>query len=200
MNFEYAGFWRRAVAVMIDGVLLMLLSLLLKIISLDSMGVGILLAFLYTPFFESSELQGTPGKALMDLRVVDLNGQRITFKKAVIRYLMRLVSSLILCIGFFMMLFSEKKQTLHDMVAETLVIRGEVKNMNHFQAWYNQVLAVLGMTDKVPTQTEQGRGFTTSASSKATPADLAGLYELYQKGVLTESEYNQKREEILKRL
>ena len=85
------------------------------------------------------------------------------------------------------------------MVAETLVIRGEVKNINHFQAWYNQVLAVLGMTDKVPSQTEGGT-FTTPTSQGATPADLAGLYELYQKGVLTESEYNQKREEILKRL
>ena len=95
------------------------------------------------------------------------------------------------------MLFTEKKQTLHDLAADTLVIRGEVKNVNYIQAWYYQVLSVLGMVDKIPEKRETP---TAPTSTEATPADLAGLYELYKKGILTEAEYNQKREELLKKL
>jgi len=195
---EYAGFWRRFGALLIDGVIVGLVSLVFKIVSLDSMGLSILVAILYQPFFESSELQGTPGKALLNMRITDLNGQRISFKKAVIRYVMRIVSSLLACLGFLMMLFTDKKQTLHDLVAETLVVRGEVKDLNYFQAWYHQVLEVLGMVDKVPAK--HPTTSETSTSMQATPSDLAGLYELHKKGILTEAEYNQKREEILKQL
>jgi uncharacterized RDD family membrane protein YckC len=191
---EYAGFWRRFGAIMIDGILIAVVGLFFKLLGLYSVGLDILLALLYTPFFEASELQATPGKALLDMRVVSLTGERITFKKAFIRYLVRIVSGLLLCFGFLMMLFTEKKQTLHDLAAETLVVRGDIKDVNYFQAWYHQILSVLGMMDKVP----EKRDSTASASPSA--SDLAELYELYQKGILTEAEYNQKREELLKKL
>ncbi len=197
MNYakpDYAGFWRRGVALIIDGFIIAMISLLFKITAVSSVGIDILLALLYTPFFESSVLQATPGKAFLDMRVVSMSGGRISFKKAIIRYLVRIVSGLLLGFGFLMMLFTEKKQTLHDLAAETMVLRGEVKNQNYFQAWYQQVLQVLGMAEK-PTEKS-----TESKEHMASPSDLAGLYELYQKGVLTEAEYNQKREELLKKL
>lgn len=193
----YAGFWRRLGAIMIDGFFVALVSVLFNVVGLHSVGLDILLALLYTPFFEASVLQATPAKALLDMRVVNLNGERITFKKALIRYLMRIVSGVLLCFGFLMMLFSDKKQTLHDLVAETLVVRGSLSGVNYFQAWYQQVLAVLGMTDKVPEKTKPPEASGTSAVAAS---DLAGLYELYQKGLLTETEYKQKREELLKKL
>lgn len=194
-GIEYAGFWRRFGAIVIDGFILALVSLVFKVLSLNSLGLDILLAFLYTPFFESSELQGTPGKAFLDMRVTSLGGQRITFKKALIRYLVRIFSGLLLCFGFLMMLFTEKKQTLHDLAAETLVVRGDVKNLNYFRAWYHQVLQVLGMVDKVPEKAAE-----TTQERALGPTDLVELYERYQKGLLTEAEYQQKREEILKKL
>jgi uncharacterized RDD family membrane protein YckC len=197
---DYAGFWRRGGALIVDGVIICLISVLFRIISLNSVGIDILLAILYNPFFESSELQATPGKAFLDMRVVSMSGERISFKKAIIRYLVRIVSGLLLCFGFLMMLFTEKKQTLHDLAAETLVVRGEVKNVNYFQAWYKQVLQVLGMVDKVPEKSGETTSSVTSGSQSVTPSDLAGLYELYQKGILTEAEYSQKREELLKKL
>jgi uncharacterized RDD family membrane protein YckC len=203
MNYtetDYAGFWRRGGALMIDGVIIGLISLLFKITSLNSIGLDILFGLLYTPFFESSELQATPGKALLDMRVVTMVGGRITFKKAIIRYLVRIVSGLLLCFGFLMMLFTEKKQTLHDLAAETLVVRGEVKDKNYIQAWYQQILQVLGMVDKVPTRSTVETTPSAGSGPQAAPSDLAGLYDLYQKGILTEAEYNQKREELLKKL
>jgi len=203
LSFDYASIMRRFGALVIDGIIVSIIALVLNIIGVYSLGLDILISLLYTPFFEASELQATPGKAVLDMRVVGMNGERITLKKAFIRYLMRIVSGLLLCFGFLMMLFTEKKQTLHDLVAETLVIRGEVKNVNYWQAWYHQVLSFLGMMDKVPpkpTTTMTMPPTESSSTREPAAADLAGLYELYQKGILTEAEYNQKREELLKRL
>lgn len=201
---EYAGFWRRFGAFMIDGMILGLVSMIFKMFGFGSTGMGALLALLYQPFFESSELQATPGKALLNMRVTDMNGQRITIKRAAIRYVMRLLSILFACIGFLVMLFTEKRQTFHDLVAETLVVRGEVTNVHYLKAWYNQVLAVLNLAEK----NASGKSSEPPANSytggdpgaKADPADFAALYELYQKGFLTEAEYQHKREELLKRL
>ncbi|WP_413289143.1 RDD family protein [Bdellovibrio sp. HCB337] len=197
---EYAGFWRRLGGTLIDGVIVGLISIVFSLLRLESVGLSLLLAVLYQPFFEASELQGTPGKALLDMRITDMNGNRITFKKSLIRYAVRIVSSLFVCIGYLFMLFTEKKQTLHDLAAETLVVRGDIKDVNYFQAWYNQVLEVLGMVDKVPQKRASTPEVGGTSTMQASPSDLAGLYELYQKGILTEAEYNQKREELLKKL
>lgn len=191
---EYAGFWRRFLAVLIDAVFGIIIGIFINILFPSKFAGGIIFSLLYQPFFDSSVLQGTPGKALLDMRIVDLNGQRITLKKALIRFAMRIVSSVLLCIGFLIQPFTEKRQTLHDIAAETLVVNGSIKNVNFFRAWYDQMLEALGMVDKVPAERAK------SSSSQPSPADLAGLYDLYQKGILTESEYNEKREELLKRL
>lgn len=212
----FAGFWRRFGALMIDGVITFVISMILMMISANSVATGILINLLYFPFFESSALQGSPGKYLLGMRLTDMQGNRVTFKAAFIRFLVKIVSGMVLLLGYFMMLFTEKKQTLHDTVAGTLVLQSPMPEMNVFQAWYQQVLAVLGMVDKVPSAST-GAAYTSSASSastaagssatssstntaQATPADLAGLYELYQKGILTETEYNEKRAELLKKL
>ncbi|MGH9316538.1 MAG: RDD family protein, partial [Thermoanaerobaculia bacterium] len=39
------------------------------------------------------------------------------------RHFSKILSTLILFIGFLMVAFSEKKQGLHDRIAETLVVR-----------------------------------------------------------------------------
>ena len=96
-------------------------------------GVGIgltIIQWLYNAYFESSEKQGTPGKQAMNLIVTDLNGERLTFGKATIRHFARLLPTLIPVIGSIYALadylcqpFTEKKQTLHDMIAGTLVFK-----------------------------------------------------------------------------
>lgn len=194
----YAGFWRRFGAILIDGLIGWFFGIILGILVQSPVAASIVFSILYYPLFDSSGLQATPGKALLDMRITDLQGQRITLKAAILRYLMKIVSGLIMCIGYLIMPFTEKKQTLHDIVAGTLVLRGEVKNLNYFQAWYNQLLEVLGMVDKVPKKADSN--LPAATNNEASPADLAGLYDLYQKGILTEAEYNQKREELLKKL
>ena len=91
-------------------------------------GAGLLIQVLsiaiqigYFTYFESSERQGTIGKTAMGLIVADEDGNRLDTQKALIRNIMRLVSGFICLIGYLMAFFTEKKQTLHDIVAKTNV-------------------------------------------------------------------------------
>ena len=76
----------------------------------------------YFSYFESSEKQASMGKQVMGLKVVGMNGERISFMNAVGRNASRLISSAICAIGYIMAAFTEKKQALHDMIASTLVV------------------------------------------------------------------------------
>jgi uncharacterized RDD family membrane protein YckC len=71
---------------------------------------------------ESSSSQATIGKMLMGIKVTDMDGKRITFGRASGRFFGKVLSKLILYIGFIMAAFTEKKQGLHDILAETLVL------------------------------------------------------------------------------
>ena len=145
--YNYASFWRRFGAAMIDGLLVGAVNNVLQSVSgvgkelqeaivedssdisniigiagpIWALGVGIQIA--YFAYFESSAKQATFGKQALGLVVTDMNGERITFGKAVIRYFAKFLSALILMIGYIMQPFTEKKQALHDMIAGTLVFK-----------------------------------------------------------------------------
>ena len=78
--------------------------------------------WLYFALMESSERGATVGKMALGIRVTDLAGNKISFGKATGRYFGKIISGLILYIGFIMAGFTEKKQALHDMMAGCLVI------------------------------------------------------------------------------
>jgi uncharacterized RDD family membrane protein YckC len=119
----YAGFWIRFVALIID---CCILALGTGIVTAATGGVGIVLTFigpwLYEAFMLSSEWQATVGKRAMSIVVTGADGGRISFARATGRHFAKWVSGLILFIGFIMAGFTAKKQALHDMMAETLVI------------------------------------------------------------------------------
>jgi uncharacterized RDD family membrane protein YckC len=79
--------------------------------------------FLYETLFTSSSMQGTLGKKVCGLKVTDLNGARISFGKAAGRYFAKILSGIILGIGFIMVAFTERKQGLHDMIVGTYVVK-----------------------------------------------------------------------------
>jgi uncharacterized RDD family membrane protein YckC len=82
-----------------------------------------ILNWLYYAIFESSSWQATLGKKALGLEVTDLAGNRISFGRATGRFFAKIISTLILFIGYIMAGFTEKKQALHDILAGTLVIR-----------------------------------------------------------------------------
>jgi uncharacterized RDD family membrane protein YckC len=73
--------------------------------------------WLYYALMESSLKSGTIGKIVLGLEVKDLNGKRISFKKASIRYFSRYLSMGIFFGGFIVAAFNRRHQTLHDIIA-----------------------------------------------------------------------------------
>lgn len=138
---SYGGFWRRFAAYLIDAILLNI------VISPITLGIGatppwefeadptigpafwgaqalsVLLPWLYFAFMESSDWQATLGKKVLSLKVTDYQGNPISFGRATGRYFGKILSAIILLIGFIMIGFTQKKQGLHDMLANTLVFK-----------------------------------------------------------------------------
>ncbi|ANH83989.1 hypothetical protein A8C56_15600 [Niabella ginsenosidivorans] len=85
--------------------------------------VSIAISWLYFALMESSEKQATLGKMALRLKVTDMNGQRISFLNATGRYFAKVLSGLILLIGYLMVLWDDKRQALHDKLAGTLVVK-----------------------------------------------------------------------------
>jgi uncharacterized RDD family membrane protein YckC len=100
-------------------------ELIVTIVS--SVFVYIALAFvgqwLYEALLTSSSWQGTIGKRVLRLKVVDEAGNRIGFGRATGRFFAKILSSMFFCIGFIMIGFTERKRGLHDMLANTLVMK-----------------------------------------------------------------------------
>jgi len=81
----------------------------------------LIFAFFYAIFFWRISGQ-TLGKALMGIRVVSTDGQFITFRRGVVRFLGYWVSTLVFFIGFLWALADDRRQTWHDKFAKTYVI------------------------------------------------------------------------------
>lgn len=82
-----------------------------------------ILQVLYFSIMESSKYQATLGKLALGLKVTDMNGKRLDFAKAFLRNIAKIISALLLMIGYIIAGFTEKKQALHDMIASALVVK-----------------------------------------------------------------------------
>lgn len=82
-----------------------------------------IISWLYFALMESSAKQGTLGKMALRLHVTGMDGNRISFLRGTGRYFSKIPSAIILCIGYVMAGFTERKQALHDLMASTLVYR-----------------------------------------------------------------------------
>ena len=148
--------WKRCAAYILD-IFLVNLFVFLILISVtltegplaEIYGIAFtnLALFAYFVYFESSRAQATPGKKWMNLRVIDLEGKRISFLRAFIRYFARGMPSIVLVIvdvasngtgiinehmGFYFLipvatyapiLFMDMKQGVHDIMAGTVVVK-----------------------------------------------------------------------------
>jgi uncharacterized RDD family membrane protein YckC len=85
---------------------------------------NLIIPTLYFALQESSAYQATFGKRIMGIKVTTLEGGRIPFGHALIRYVCKILSAIPLFGGFLMQPFTGKKQALHDMLANTLVFVG----------------------------------------------------------------------------
>lgn len=121
----YGAFWERFLAAFIDGLILCIPNYILQnaLGYPNSILFTTILAWLYSALQESGTNQATIGKKAMGLKVTNTAGQRISFGQATGRFFGKYVSTIILLIGYLMMLWDDRKQTLHDKMANTLVIK-----------------------------------------------------------------------------
>lgn len=140
---EYAGFWIRVGAAIIDTLLIMVITfpLLVAIYGWDYFdaevtgmiagpadvliswvlpAVAVILFWVYR--------QATPGKMLLSLRIQDANtGGRLSWGQSVGRYLAYFVATLPLALGLIWVAFDKKKQGWHDKLAHTVVVKSTAR-------------------------------------------------------------------------
>lgn len=136
---QYAGFWRRVGASLIDTVILLaVISPLLYLLygaayftearePFGYAGVGDFILNQVLPLVAAVVLwvkfRGTPGKRLLDCLVVDADTlQPLSVKQAVVRYFAYIVSILPLGLGFLWIIWHRRKQGFHDLIAKTVVL------------------------------------------------------------------------------
>lgn len=139
-RYQYAGFWVRLGALLVDTVLILLITIPLLIMYYgvdtywqaaqngDFLGVGEVIISWLLPIVATIwfwvKMQATPGKILFSLKVLDeKTGQPISLKQSVIRYLGYFASTIVLLLGFIWVAFDRKKQGWHDKMASTVVVR-----------------------------------------------------------------------------
>ncbi|MFF2484384.1 RDD family protein [Paenibacillus sp. NPDC058071] len=140
---KYSGFWKRLVAMLLDGIILSPILIPVTMASMwfeaalrESMMDGwvvtlfgfvdnlvfYVIGWMYYAGLESSPWQATLGKRALGIIVVDSHEKRLTFLRASGRHCSKVVSMLTLYVGFIMAGFTVKKQALHDKIAGAYVL------------------------------------------------------------------------------
>jgi uncharacterized RDD family membrane protein YckC len=148
-NVRYAGFWIRVVATIIDTIILVIVQGLVRLPLFGSffatrrfdptmrpdemigpmMGaiglswlLGVVISSCYEAFFVA-RMGATPGKMALGMKVVRPNGMPVDLGRAFGRYFAKILSWIVLCIGYIMVGFDSEKKGLHDMICDTRVVR-----------------------------------------------------------------------------
>lgn len=151
MSDDYAGFWLRVVAFVIDSIVLSVLYLLVIIPLYDSLLpppaidpdspmqaptffeqvlrpdvsqlVLIVVSIMYYAIMEASRHQASLGKLALELKVTDTDGGRLSLSKSVLRNASKLLSASLLLVGYLVAAFTRRKQALHDLIAGAFVLK-----------------------------------------------------------------------------
>ena len=79
---------------------------------------NLIVFFLYDAVFEASPMQGSIGKKICNIIVVDYHGRRLTFAKALGRNFGKILSGMICFVGYLNVLWDDKSQAWHDQLAK----------------------------------------------------------------------------------
>ena len=151
-KLNHAGFWRRISATLVD--ILITTPILISLLYLfgfekyllleinDNLysyvenqkalivrhiidAISTIIIALYSVLFITSKKMATPGKMLFGIHVVDINGKKLTKKRAAARFFASILSALLLGIGLIMIAFTKEKTALHDLICKTRVVNNE---------------------------------------------------------------------------
>jgi uncharacterized RDD family membrane protein YckC len=148
LALEYAGFWVRLGAGVIDLIfLLVLLYTVYCAISGFSVNTGLprvphlVLAVLfwiiyiaYLTVFWTWKGQ-TPGKMLLGIKIIRTDSSPLDWQHALLRYLGYIASTAVLFIGFIVIAFDSRKQGWHDKIADTYVVKVTVRQVSFTRSY-----------------------------------------------------------------
>jgi uncharacterized RDD family membrane protein YckC len=121
---QYTGFFKRAIAAIIDTVLLtVVLSLILgENESLISSIIYFVVWFGYFVFMVG-KYGATIGKMVMKIKIVKENGKKVNYTDSFVRELTSYLSFIVLCLGYLWVIWDKRKQGWHDKIAKTVVVK-----------------------------------------------------------------------------
>jgi uncharacterized RDD family membrane protein YckC len=137
-TFTYAGFWIRFIAALLDWVILFVAGMVVQLPfarmlqsrdvaeTLMALGFVYLIDLAIGATYETvfvSRFGATPGKMALDLKVVRPDGGPVSVGRAAGRYFAKIVSGIVLMIGYIMAGFDPEKRALHDMMCDTRVVK-----------------------------------------------------------------------------
>ncbi len=197
----YAGFWKRGAAFFLDLLIVMFPQAFLgdvfgsafvsRMASVDPIQehigytiwfqiFGSVVMWVYMAGMESSAFQATIGKLLLGIKVVDQNGERISFAQATGRFFARILSVLPAGAGLLAIAVSGKKQAFHDMMSGCLVVNKEPVDENTQYSRTQDILRspviaaiVIAFTIIIAVSMCVRKASTTDIVRKASTTDIA---------------------------
>ena len=127
-NPAYVGFWKRFLASILDTLIIGIPATIIQFALVFATGIGstvyvVQLGVVFLVVYLDGIKGGTPGKLILGMRIVNEQGNYIGIPMAILRYIGKIISGLILGIGYFMIGWTERKQGLHDKIAKTFVVK-----------------------------------------------------------------------------
>ena len=123
-SYELADFGPRILALIIDGLVLAVIGgLLSPRAGTAGWGIGLLVQLVYQWYFLTRQDGQTPGKRVMNIRVIKVDGSALTDADVIIRTVGYYINSALIMIGWIIAFFDSNRQGLHDKLANTYVVK-----------------------------------------------------------------------------
>ncbi len=121
---KYAGFWRRFAAAFIDGLIIGVLPNVVIHTGDGTMtnSLSFIIGLGYSVWMNGT-YGATVGKMVLHIKITKENGSKINYQDAALRYFASLLSAVVLGLGYLWMIWDVKKQTWHDHIAKTVVVK-----------------------------------------------------------------------------
>ena len=119
---EYIGFWARLAAAVVDGIITGAVGAVIDLLAGTAI-LGSLFSVVYYVLFTGLKGQ-TPGKMALGIQVVDSQGNTPGIMRAILREVLgKLVSTVVIFLGFLWVIWDRRKRAWHDHIAGTFVVR-----------------------------------------------------------------------------
>lgn len=118
MKKKYASFIDRFAAAFIDCLIIGFAGSFIS----NTTWFSFVLILAYSTWMEGN-YGATVGKMVLKLKVTKENGKKITYSDAFLRRLSSYLSGAVLLLGYFNVIWDEKKQSWHDKIAKTIVVK-----------------------------------------------------------------------------